>query len=268
MKKQELLRYLDDYRTLLDASSELSQYTKRSYHYDLNRFYEFLVSSCTDAYTDAFVSLLHLYLQELYTSRQLKPSTIKRNFVVLHKFFNYLEESRLIVSNPFHSFTLKMPRERTLPKVLQKQDLSCLLASIKAEIPNLTPYHATIAFRNLAIIDLLVCTGMRIGEIANLNLQDYNQSSNTLLIKGKGQKERLLYISATDVIEEIQHWLSLRPLLHPHCDSLFINKYGNTLSIYGIENIFYKYRERSGISPHSTPHYLRHTFASDDTFAA
>lgn len=72
----------------------------------------------------------------------------------------------------------------------------------------------------------------------------------------------MLYISSTEVIDIITQWINKRDYFNPKTEHLFINKYGNKLSIYGIENIFYKYRDLSGINPAATPHYLRHTFAT------
>lgn len=268
MKHQMLLKYLADYQSAVDDTMEFSKNTKRSYQSDLRQFNDFLITAEDEILNINSANLLYAYLRKLGTVQNLKPATIKRKFIVIHKFYNYMERNNMIPNNPFQNFTLKMPRERILPRVLQKQELFCLLSAVKAELPFLSPYHVMISLRNLAILDLLICTGTRIGELSALRLQDYNQSSNTLLIKGKGQKERLVYISSPDVADEISQWLSIRPGLNPKCDSFFVNKYGNPLSIYGIENIFYKYRELSGINTNSTPHYLRHTFASDDTFAS
>lgn len=268
MKYQHLINYLTEYQNYIFNFSGLSHYSKTSYTSDLKQFQTFLSKYSSEKDIENFPLLLQNYFQFLECVKHLKSTSIKRKFIVIHKFFNYLEQNCLLCSNPFHLFSYKLPREKHLPKVLQKQDLLCLITVIQERIPILSPYYSLIATRDLAIIDLLICTGMRIGEITKLNLHDYNPSTNTLLINGKGDKERILYISSPDVVNELSKWICVRSELKPKCDSLFINKYGNTFSIYGIENIFYKYRNLSGIDIHSTPHYLRHTFASADTFAA
>lgn len=268
MNYQQLTNYLYEYENHILGCSDLAYHSKISYMNDLKQFRIFLLEYSPEENIENSTDLLQDYFHFLEHVRHLKSATIKRKFIVLHKFFNFLERQQFLSPNPFHTFSFRLPREKHLPKVLQKQDLLCLITTIQQQIPNLSPYHSTIASRDLAIIDLLISTGMRIGELVQLNLQDYSQSTNTLLIHGKGQKERILYISSQDVVNELSTWLHLRKSLKPTCDSLFINKYGNTLSIYGIENIFYKYRKLSGIDSNSTPHYLRHTFASADTFAA
>lgn len=268
MNSQKLICYLREYQDHLLNSTALSNYSKRSYNYDINQFTDFLDKSCDNSNAGKLHLLLEAYLQELIYSKHLKSSTIKRKFVVIKKFFNYLECKEILHSNPFNSFSCKTSRQKNLPRVLQKSDLIRLLSSIKVQISSTSSYHRIIAVRDLAIIDLLICTGIRIGELARINIQDYNEKTCTLLIKGKGQKERILFISSDEVVAELSDWILLRSVLNPKCDSLFVNKYGNTFSIFGIENIFYKYRDISGINPESTPHYLRHTFASVDTFTA
>lgn len=268
MTYQELVLHLTNYQDQITGTAELSFYSKKSYICDLRQFQKFITAFIATNEINDFSQLLNSYFQELLYNKKLKASTIKRRFIILHKFFNSLETSHHISSNPFHFFSYKLNREYTLPKILQKQELSSLIFAIKKDVLNLNNYHSLIAKRNLAIIDLLICTGMRIGEISLLRLQDYQLSTNTLLIRGKGQKERILFISCPEVVQELSDWLKIRPLLKPQCNSLFINKYGNMLSIYGIENIFYKYRKAANITSEATPHYLRHTFASVDTFVA
>lgn len=82
-----------------------------------------------------------------------------------------------------------------------------------------------------------------------------------MLIHGKGRKERLLFLSSSETINNIKKWLDIRS---NHLNNyLFLNRYGNSLTIHSIEDIFYKYRDLSKINPFSTPHYLRHTFATN-----
>ncbi|MNV48898.1 Tyrosine recombinase XerD [compost metagenome] len=125
-----------------------------------------------------------------------------------------------------------------------------------------TDFRKWICTRNNAIIELLYVIGIRIGELVSIDLENIDLAERTILIFGKGRKERLLYISSTEVIQKIEAWLSVRENLHPKSNALFINKYGGRLSIYSIEDIYSKYRDMSNISKKSTPHYLRHSFAT------
>ncbi|WP_242772309.1 tyrosine-type recombinase/integrase [Brevibacillus parabrevis] len=125
-----------------------------------------------------------------------------------------------------------------------------------------TQFKMCICLRNCTILELLFSTGIRIGELTSINIEDINMEERTLLIFGKGRKERLLYLSNNDVLNKLIKWIQMREFFEPTTKALFVNKYGNRLSIYSVENIFYKYRDLSKINKTSTPHFLRHTFAT------
>ncbi|MDE7167729.1 MAG: tyrosine-type recombinase/integrase [Clostridia bacterium] len=115
--------------------------------------------------------------------------------------------------------------------------------------------------RDAALIDLLICTGIRIGEAAAITLDDIISSERTLLIHGKGRKQRLIYISSPITWERLKCLIKERK--KSDNNYLFVNRYGHQLSIHGIEDIYKKYAEKAQINKKSTPHYLRHTFATN-----
>ena len=86
--------------------------------------------------------------------------------------------------------------------------------------------------------------------------------SNVRYITAGLSKERLLYISSMEVREKMARWLEIREEMAPSDHAVFLNKYGDRISIYGIEKIFYKYRDMAGITSEATPHSLRHSFAT------
>lgn len=112
------------------------------------------------------------------------------------------------------------------------------------------------------MIDLIYSLGLRIGEASAMNVEDYDKQEYSLRIRGKGSQERILYISSAEVREKMDRWLEIREEMEPSNRAVFLNKCGNRISIYGIEKIFYKYRDRAGITPEATPHSLRHSFAT------
>ena len=127
---------------------------------------------------------------------------------------------------------------------------------------NINNNKALRSLRDFCIIDLLFSTGMRIGELAALNLEDIRFQERTIKIFGKGRKERAIYVSSDETCELLRMYLSVRrPVSDPKCP-LFLNKNGSRLSIYSIENIFSKYCRKGRIKNHYTPHCLRHTMAT------
>lgn len=190
-------------------------------------------------------------------TKKNKSSTIQRKYITIKAFFKYY--------NYFDCFKTKYRfiTGKKLPKTLSEKEVLSLLVNLHQAITLTTScYYKLFAIRDNALIELLFSLGLRICEISNMKLRDYDESNNSLLIRGKGKRERILYISNIIVKNKINDWIEVRKELNPKCERLFINKYGETLSIYGVENVFYKYRDISKINPISTPHYLRHTFAT------
>lgn len=93
-------------------------------------------------------------------------------------------------------------------------------------------------------------------------MEDIIFSERTVLIHGKGRKQRLIYISCPQTWDNLSRWIDIKKNISKS-DKLFINRYGEQLSIHGIEHIYNKIKEGAGITEHSTPHYLRHTFATN-----
>lgn len=113
------------------------------------------------------------------------------------------------------------------------------------------------------MIDLLICTGIRIAEASNIALTDIIFSEHTILIHGKGKKQRLVYISSQSTWNNITQWIKTRKLYATKTDKLFVNRFGEQLGIHGIEYIYKKAKEAASINAVSTPHFLRHTFVTN-----
>ncbi len=110
---------------------------------------------------------------------------------------------------------------------------------------------------------MLISTGIRIGEASAISLDDIIESEKTLLIHGKGRKQRLIYVSCDETWNNLNDWLSIRKEMNISTNKLFVNRSGNQLGIHGIEYIYKQIKEYAGINPSSTPHYLCHTFATN-----
>lgn len=251
---------INTYINTLKIERNLSEKSIKAYISDLSSFSDWLENNNTH---EIDIDTINLYITWLQNYKQLKDTSIKRKYVTLKSFFKYLLRKGLINSYPFEHMRISFKTTKKLPKTLSSQDIIKLLKSPIEDLNNIkTEFRKIVCIRNLAIIELLYCIGIRIGELVNINLNDLSLTDQTLLINGKGRKERLLFISSSDVIDTLKTWISSRDSLNPKCDALFINKYGDRLSIYSIEDIYSKYIKLANIETKSTPHYLRHTFAT------
>jgi integrase/recombinase XerC/integrase/recombinase XerD len=115
----------------------------------------------------------------------------------------------------------------------------------------------------VVLIDVLISTGIRIGEASAISLNDIIESEKTLLILGKGRKQRLIYISCNETWKNLNKWLNIRKEMNISTNNFFVNRRGEQLGIHGIEYIYNRLKEHAGINTFSSPHYLRHIFATN-----
>ena len=198
------------------------------------------------------------------TDGSLKPSSIRRKLVTIGAFIDYcIEHGELSAKD-------KPPRvkggfivPRRLPKTIPDQSIHSMLLTTYRLIDDApTQVKKILAIRNHAILEVLYSTGIRIGELSSMNMEDFDVSTHELLIHGKGRKERLEFLANEEALSALQAWLAVRSELHPNTSAFFLNRYGSRLSIYGIEDIFSGILAASGIQEYATPHFLRHSFAT------
>lgn len=238
----------------------LSQLTINSYQTDLRMFYNFYSQNKLDISNG-----INEYLKYLEETTDYLSSTKSRKLVIIKLFHRYLVQNQLIDKGNF--FPIKIRKEKRLPKTLPLKELQKLVEVVEI-IPN-SPVKIRDQIRNCAIMTLLISLGLRICEIKNLNLQDYQPKDGRITIFGKNKKERILFITNSQdkliLKNYLKNYLKTRKQYNPQNKehALFLNKYGKRFSIYGIENIYFKYRDMANIAKNSTPHHLRHTFATE-----
>lgn len=256
MKRLKLLS--TEFINVTQSTKNLSQKTIIAYSSDLNDFCEYMLK---DKMNDAVILS---YVQHLLQERHLQDSTIKRKLIVLKMFFQFLYNNHHIEYNYYQAHDFRFKKERKLPKILAVKEIAKLLNFISNQCLNASSeYEIWKSSRNLALIDILVSTGIRIAEASNISLNDIITSEHTILIHGKGRKQRLIYISCSQTWTNLLQWMKIRNKYVVDTDKLFVNRYGKQLSIHGIEYIYNTLKVAAGINNKSTPHYLRHTFATN-----
>ena len=237
------------------VTKNLSEKSILAYRSDLADFERYCSNSPAGLSSETILNYIH----HLSAERKLKDTTICRKIITLKMFFRYLYEQGMTSENYF-SGSFKFKKERRLPKTLSVDSVHRILDFAEQQAAEYPDSWAKA--RNLALIDLLISTGVRIGEASDISMGDIIFSERTVLIHGKGRKQRLIYISCPQTWSNLTRWITLRKSV-ALTDKLFINRYGGQLSIHGIENIYRQLTKGAEIDIHSTPHYLRHTFATN-----
>ena len=248
----------NEFLQVIQSTKNLSDKTVLAYRSDLNDFQAFLQDNELDE------TVILKYIQMLSKERGLKDNTVCRKLITLKMFFGFLYEQGYTDVNYYQNHHFRYKKERRLPKTLAVKETSKLLTYLTdCAAKETTEFEKWKNIRNLALIDVLISTGIRIAEASNISLGDIIRFERTILIHGKGRKQRLIYISCNETWNNLARWLKVRKSRPTNTDKVFVNRFGEQLSIHGIEYIYNSTKTACGINEKSTPHYLRHTFATN-----
>ncbi|WP_035240729.1 site-specific tyrosine recombinase/integron integrase [Desulfobacter vibrioformis] len=250
---------LDDYLIILEAEKGYSAHTLRAYFTDIRSFILFYLETCnyrdenwqqafekTAQQVDKMIVRRYLAAQ---TALKKSKKTLSRRLSALKSFFNYLVRSELITLNPADA--IPFPKiEKALPKAMEIDDILRLLDTMKRD--------TWMDKRNLAMFETFYSTGMRIGELHMLNIQDIDFNAELIRVLGKGNKTRIIPVgkSALDAIQ------TYRADLEKNYSAVFLNKNFGRLGRRSIRRILDKVVLECGLGLKISPHTLRHTFAT------
>lgn len=250
---KEILDQIEDFLGFCRFNKNLGEKTLVAYNSDLGLFADYLAMH-PDANITSYVS---------YMAKNHKISTIKRHLATIKQYYKYVYRNNRL-DNPILKYEFKLKEERGLPRTMSIHSVKKLLkAAEEKRDTSQSNFQIFQSIRDVALIDLLCSTGIRIGEAAAIQMEDIDLRTRIILIHGKGKKERLIYISCLETMTNLKAWICLRKTIAPNHNFLFINRNRCPISIHAIEDIFYKYRDLAKINLKVTPHYLRHTFATN-----
>lgn len=192
-----------------------------------------------------------------------QPKTVRRKIASLKAMFHYFVYKELITHNPFSKMQIRFREPVILPKTIPLHTVEYLLKIIYSQQTNAnTAYQRKNAIRDAAVCELLFATGMRICELCSLSVSDVNIQDGTILIYGKGSKERRLQLGNKDVITTLKNYKDKFSAEIASCHYFFVNQSGRPLSDQTVRRMISKYTELASIDLHITPHMFRHTFAT------
>ncbi len=248
----------EQYLNFCQYQKRLNGKTLKAYKIDLRQFFEFLSK------TDGDLNKINLssYITELH--KLYKPKSVKRKIACLKAFCSYLTYEEIIEKNPFDKIIVKFQEPFLLPKTISLDNIQKILTTAYDELKykKLTAYQRNTLLRDIAVLELLFATGIRVSELCSLNADDVNLENGTVKIFGKGSKERIIQIENSEVID------TLKKYKHTFYDKIqdagcfFINKLNTRLSEQSVRFMIKKYVKNADVHQHITPHMFRHSFAS------
>lgn len=252
----ELHDAIDSFLRYLQIERNSSDLTLKSYSEDLDSLVEYLTE-----YEETLlppdrigISELRRYVAYLHEC-QYERTTIARRLACLRSFFRYCCREGYTKTNP--AKPLRTPRTgRKLPHFLTTDQIGALL-----EAP---PANTKMGLRDRAIFETLYSAGLRVSELVALNLSDWDQDANIIRVMGKGRKERIAPIGSY-AAKALKYWIEAReakPKPHPDSDAVFLNRLKTRITSRSVGRMLEKYLLQTGLDKKTSPHTLRHTFAT------
>lgn len=249
MKYKTITNYLN----YCEYQKRLSLKTLKAYRIDLNQFY-----TCMQNKNIKNKQEISLYIQELHTHYQ--PKTVKRKIASIKAYYTYLEKQEYIKDNPFHKLDYHFKEPIVYPKTITLQELNKFYNSLYKY--SLKHSHNKTIIRDIAVMELLICTGIRVSEVTNMLKSNIIIHQNKLIINGKGKKERMIFIENNNLILSLQNYYQTFINEINESEYFFVNRLGHPLSEQSIRFMIKKYCHMFNITTHITPHMFRHTFAT------
>jgi site-specific recombinase XerD len=251
-----------DYIEHLEVEGGRSAKTSENYKLYLERFVEFTDDIAVEKITTEIVRKYRLWLNRYKNNNDDELATITQSYhlIALRGFLTYLSERDI----PSLS-----PEKIKLPKVSRKQVTFLHYDEVERLISQIEATDET-GLRDRAIIELLFSSGLRVSELVALNRDHVNTKRREFMVRGKGQKDRPVFLSETSS-EHIHNYLDAR---HDSMPALFLSYSRNggqadtsgdyrRLTARSIQRIISKYARLAGITKHVSPHTMRHSFATD-----
>lgn len=240
-----------------------SRNTSEAYRNDLTQFWDYLQEhkkvgvNGDSPWQLVNLDLLNQYISNLRGQKGYRETTTARKVASLKSFFGFLAENGTVAEDPTQS--LGSPRVgRSLPKCLTEEEVTRLL-----NLASQTESHE--GHRDATILELLYATGLRVGELVSLNIQNIDLNESYIRCWGKGSKERIVYLYPKALAELKNYLNKARVALlgsQKNQAALFINHRGQRLTRQWVWNIMKTYGEKAKLQQRITPHTLRHSFAT------
>lgn len=246
---------IDNFLDHCRISKRLSANTLRAYETDLADFLSHVGKDTLIRSIDR--DRLRHYARTLFDAKGLKETTVKRRMAALKVMFRWLERDEVIDLSPFHRLDLSIRLPRRLPRALSVDEMRRLLNVAERD---LTYGHDEVVM-HFAIICLFV-TGLRVGELAGAGLAEVDSKEASILVRGKGNRERRVFLTGQEAIQSLTSYLAARDKVTTASERLLVSATGADVTPQFIRRKLASMGKRARIERRVTPHMLRHTAAT------
>lgn len=267
-------RICSEYLEICERRKSLAKYTLKAYKIDLAQFADYIGRNLAiSAVSKAEIELFYRRLTEL----ELAPTSIKRKLACVKAMFRWLELEEVVDSNPFHKVRTEIRLPKRLPKNVPANDLLKMIQSARSElrIQSQDDYkNQSFAtwigskkqlnkLTTLVALELMLCTGIRVGELSNVSFSDLEIDERKIKIFGKGSRERYVYLPDEELCELLKDYIQARGITEPENNALLVNSRGKPASTQFLRKLIKNVSLRANTKQKVTPHMLRHSAACE-----
>ena len=247
------MKELPMYLEYLEYERHYSRYTIDNYERDIEEFLKYLEKENIN-YLKLEYSDIRLYLMHLKDEKREKSTSISRKLSALRSYYKYLCNNNKVKSNLF-SLISSPKKEQKLPRYFEYNELEELFS-----VPDL---NTALGQRDRLILEIMYATGIRVGELVKIELKDINKSERTILIHGKGSKERIVNYGeySSDILGMYLN-NGYKELNKFNSNYLILNNQGRAITERGIRYILTNLIKKTSLHKNISPHMLRHSFAT------
>ncbi len=243
--------WLESYLSHLENEKRYSHHTCSAYRRDLNDFLRFIASLNIECWTAVKIHHSRQYAAYLHQNQQ-SPKSIQRKLSSVRSYFRFLMRENRLDKNPLEGVVTPKV-EKHLPKVLDVDQVQQLFAKTE-----LTP----ILLRDMAMLELLYGSGLRLTELVDSNIRDFDLNDKSLRVTGKGGRIRLSPLGRMTLLA-LKKWLPVRrDWLKDEEKAMFITQKGGRISPRSVQMRLQFWGKKLGLNTALSPHRLRHSFAS------
>jgi integrase/recombinase XerD len=268
-----LFESIERFMTHCRSAKKLADHSLRAYRSDLSDFAGFAGRELSPSDVDR--DLIRRYLEHLFDERKLKETTAKRRVACLRVFFKWARKDGIIDMSPFLDLEIKIRLPRRLPRALTHDQLRSFLTVASAYAGHVwgKPYDLAslikdtsddhlYAITGLISAELLYATGIRVGELVSIRLPDLDLINSVVRIRGKGNKERRVFLPCENLRVLVDAYIIFRKLRSPDNNYLLVTPDGKQISTQSVRCLFHSISESVNPPLYVTPHMIRHTAAT------